>query len=217
MKEIVNKKILGRKIVVAFFVILFLMLFAFSAMLFNWQRRVPTPEYRIKKPANSIVVVQEYTDFQCPACAFANRILEQVIEASRGKLELRVKHFPLGMHKWAMPAAISAECAGKQDRFFEYVHELFFNQAQWAPSETVPEQFDAYAEKLGLNMEDFTKCRENPEVKKTVLADMFEASRVTNGTPTFFVNGKKVGSINGLLEELEKLGIISLRAKENGK
>lgn len=90
------------------------------------------------------------------------------------------------MHPFARPAAIAAEAAHGQGKFWEFHDKLFANQNKLA----MPD-LQQYAKDLGLNTTQFEKDLADPGKKKRVEDDMAEArSLAITGTPAFFVNGR---------------------------
>ena len=101
-------------------------------------------------------------------------------------MQVVFKHLPLRIHPKAPAAHAAAIAAGKQGKFWEMHDKIFANQREMSP-----EKYVAYAEELGLDVEQFKKDVEDPEVKKRVDADTQEASKLlVRGTPAFFINGK---------------------------
>jgi hypothetical protein len=77
------------------------------------------------------VLVQEFSDFQCPACAQMDRTLERLVERNEGRVRLVYRHLPLtSIHPWAEPAALASECAAWQGRFWETKELLFKRQGE---------------------------------------------------------------------------------------
>jgi len=96
------------------------------------------------------------------------------------------KHFPLDMHPNAKPAALAAEAANSQGKFWEYHDKLFANQGKLALGD-----LKQYAKDLGLDATQFDKDLLDAGKKKRVDDDMAEArSLAITGTPAFFVNGR---------------------------
>ncbi|MEK7383124.1 MAG: thioredoxin domain-containing protein, partial [Elusimicrobiota bacterium] len=89
------------------------------------------PQYRQKGPANAKILIVEFSDFECPACRYAVKPLHELLALYEGKVRFVFKHFPLRMHRWAPAAAIAAECAGRQGRFWEYHDRLYDRQEEW--------------------------------------------------------------------------------------
>ncbi|MBI4061333.1 MAG: DsbA family protein [Elusimicrobia bacterium] len=150
------------------------------------------PAYRTLGPADAKVTIVEFSDFECPACRVAEAPLRAILKLHDGKVRLVFKHFPLErMHRWARPAAIAAECAGKQGKFWEFHHELYERQAEWASGKS-DERLASYAKKLGLDSAAWLACRQDPAVDAAVGADYQDGRNAwVGGTPTFFINGKR--------------------------
>jgi len=139
--------------------------------------------------AEAIVLVEEFSDFQCPACKSAQDSLKNVVAKYGDRIRFEYKHFPLTtIHPQAFRAALASECANDQGKFWEYHDTLFSNQPNFSRAELL-----AYAESLGLEINSFTACLDARAKNDLVRADMAEASsRRISGTPTFFVNGQLV-------------------------
>lgn len=149
------------------------------------------------------ITMIEFSDYQCPFCrAFYNDTLTQIKEnyIDQGLVRLVFRDLPLVSlgHTDATPAANAAECARAQkgDEIYFAFHDLIFEGENKLGSGTVKipeESLYAYAEKLGLNMEEFGTCQENQEFYEEIEKDSEEA-RVAgiNGTPTFVINGEMV-------------------------
>ena len=149
---------------------------------------------RIRGNKEAKVVLTEYSDFQCPACASYHQIVRQMHNDFGDKLAIVYKHFPLRQtHANAQIAALSSEAAGKQNKFWEMHDMLFENQKNWESEKNAKEIFIEYALKLGLNLEQFRQDLESKEVKDKVEADYQSGVKAgVNHTPTFFVNGVEI-------------------------
>ncbi len=138
--------------------------------------------------ANAPITIIEFSDFQCPFCKRWHDetwplIKEQYVKA--GKVKLVYRDFPLtNIHQHALKAAEAAECAGEQDKFWEYHNLLFANQqALDVPS------LKRYAKQLKLNVNRFDECLDSGEKFKEVEQDFKDgAAAGVEGTPGFFVN-----------------------------
>src|SRR3989344_9088770 len=75
------------------------------------------------------VIIEEYSDFQCPFCGkFYKETLPQIEKAYGEGVTIMFKHFPLSFHEYAQKAAEASECARDQDKFEAYHDTLFDNQ-----------------------------------------------------------------------------------------
>lgn len=153
-----------------------------------------TEEDWIKGSAGSGVLLVEYSDFQCPACASYYPVVKRLSQRFGDRLAVVYRHFPLKqIHRNAELAARAAEAAGSAGKFWEMHDLLFEEQGRWAKQSDPMETFLGYAKQLGLDAEGFQKNLRSSEVKKAVEEDRrsgFNAG--VNSTPTFFLNGKKM-------------------------
>lgn len=149
------------------------------------------PEFRKKGPRDAKILIVEFSDFQCPACRVAETTLRQLLELYDGKIHFIFKHYPLRMHPWAKPAALAAECAGRQGKFWEYHDRLYDRQEDWTNAKV--ENFLAgYARDLKLDIPAWKTCRASPDAAAALAADMKDGDNAwIGGTPTFFVNGRR--------------------------
>lgn len=151
----------------------------------------------VKGNENAPLTMIEFSDFQCPACrSYYPIVKELLVSYEDGKVKFIYKHFPLtSIHPNAMPAAIAAEAAGAQGKFFEYHDVLFEKQGEWVnlPVADVREKFISYAKDLNLDKEKFKTDLENKEFEAKIKANQEEGVNAgVSGTPTFFVNGEKI-------------------------
>jgi protein-disulfide isomerase len=143
----------------------------------------------VRGNAEAPVTLEEFGDFQCPPCAMMAAFLKKTEEEYGSRLRLIFHQFPLAMHAHAREAALAAEAAGMQGRFWEMHDLLYKEQAIWSKADNVPILFNSYAGTLGLDLDRFKKDLQNPEVVARVDADQkLGASRGVTSTPTLFVN-----------------------------
>lgn len=144
------------------------------------------------------VKIVEFADFQCPACAAAEPIVESLLAQYPGKIDFEFRHFPLPGHRNAVMAAEAAEAAREQGKFDEMKHELYEKQNSWAESADPLQVFLQFAESLGLDREKFITALESRKFREKIESSFQEGSRLgINATPTFFVNGKKLVGVPG--------------------
>jgi protein-disulfide isomerase len=132
------------------------------------------------------VTIIAFSEFQCPYCGRVKPTLDQ-IEKTYGKdVQISFKHFPLSFHPNAMPAAIAAEAAKDQGKFWEMHDKLFANQtALDRPS------LEKYAQEIGLDMGKFKAALDSNKGKDQIEANMKEGTQFgVRGTPGFFINGR---------------------------
>lgn len=139
-----------------------------------------------KGPEDAWVTVVEVSDFQCPFCKRVNPTLSQLISTYKDDVRVVFKHNPLPFHKQAMPAAVSAECAADQGKFWEMHDKMFANQRALTDAD-----LEKYAGEVGVDKAKWKSCFTAQKPKSRILADQRAASKVgARGTPAFFVNGR---------------------------
>jgi protein-disulfide isomerase len=153
------------------------------------------------------VVLEEYSDFQCPACANAAAIVSQLKKKHEGSLEVVFNDYPLPYHKQAPKASEAAACAQDQGKFWEYHDTLFANQSEWSGSTNAVTIFKEYAEDLSLDSEKFNQCLDLGE-KESYVAEKVKKGNAEkiSATPTLYLNGKKLTDYktwNELIEIIE--------------
>jgi len=149
----------------------------------------PASGIHVRGKADAPVTLEEFGDFQCPPCAMMAALLRKTEEEYGSRLRVIFHHFPLAAHAHARAAALAAEAAEKQGRFWEMHDLLYKEQGIWSKVDNVPLLFDSYAGAIGLDLDRFKKDLQNPGVAARVDADQkLGASRGVTSTPTLFVN-----------------------------
>lgn len=152
----------------------------------------------IQGNANAELVIVEYGDYQCPYCGAAYPVLKELMKEFGNQVQFVFRNFPLSeMHQYARPAALAAEAANVQGKFWE-MHDAIYENQQQLNENLLTE----IAEKLSLNMPQFKEDMQSSKLAEKVDSD-FESGVISgvNGTPSFFVNGKKFnGGAMDLLE-----------------
>lgn len=152
--------------------------------------------------ASASAYLVEFSDFQCPACKSAKPFVEATVERYKEKLLFVYRHFPLGQHQYAIHAAIAAEAAGLQGKFWEMSELIFANQDKLSD-----DLYVRLAKELYLDEKKFTDALADPKLKDKVIQDRdYGESIGIDSTPTFFLNGKKLtlASFSDLRTEVER-------------
>lgn len=154
----------------------------------------------------AVVTLTEYSDFQCPSCAYFHPIVEKLKETYGDKLDFTYRYFPLNSHQYALLSARAAEAARNQGKF-DAMHDLLFqNQQQWSGSGNPQPMFVNYARQLGLDINQFEKDLNAAETQQAVMEQKQEGvDRGVNSTPTFFINGEEVVSLPRTYEQFKAL------------
>jgi len=154
-----------------------------------------TGSEKSKGSATAQVVVEEYADFQCPACRrFFDTTARQLEKeyVSTGKVKFVFRHYAfLGQEsRWAAEAA---ECANEQGRFWDYYDKLFTEQGGENVGVFSKPNLQRFAAELGLDAARFNQCLTSGSYTASVFEDINQAaSKGVRGTPTLFVNGRSV-------------------------
>ncbi len=154
---------------------------------------VPLGDSPQRGPADAWVTIVEFSDFQCPACGAAEPTVAELLARYPNDVRLVYKHFPLSsIHLYARPAAIAAECAREQGRFWEMHDRLFAGQRALSS-----EDLAAYASAAGLDVAAWQSCLSTPEPAARVDADQALGMKMgVHVTPTFVINGEPLqGSV----------------------
>lgn len=137
----------------------------------------------------------EYGDYQCPYCGQAYPIVKNLLRSLGADIKFVFRNFPLSeLHPDAFNAAVAAEAAGLQKKYWD-MHDIIFENQQ----ELDMESLFLYAKKIGLDLERFKNDIQKNELSTKVEQDFESGVRSgVNGTPSFFINGIKY---NGNWEE----------------
>lgn len=147
-----------------------------------------TKQDHIQGNPKASVTLVEYGDYECPFCGQAYYIVKKLQQDLGDELRFVFRNFPLSqIHPHALEAALAAESAALQKKFWEMHNILFENQDALEDQELV-----SYAYVLGLDVERFIDDIESEEAQQKVRNDFWSGVRSgVNGTPTFFINGRR--------------------------
>ncbi len=138
--------------------------------------------------ADAWVTLVEFSDFECPFCGREAPVLTQLLDAYPADVRLVYKHFPLSQHPDAVPAALAAECAGDQGKFWEMHDLLFAHQTALGDQDLA-----GYAAQLGIDVGGaWQLCRSTaggPAAARVQADQALGTSIGLTATPTLVVNG----------------------------
>ena len=141
-----------------------------------------------KGPKDAPVTIIEFSEYQCPFCKVAEPTLEKIMETYKDKIKLVYKHNPLPNHENAFLASEAAVEAARQGKFWEMHKKLYENQQNLKMENLIK-----YAEEIKLDIESFKKNLNDHKHENYIRDNMKQASSVgAKGTPTFFINGRKL-------------------------
>lgn len=145
----------------------------------------PAPSFG---PEDAKVTLVEFSDFQCPYCSRAAKTTQDIKAKYANKVRFVFRQFPLEMHPQAHLAAQASLAANAQGKFWEFHDKMFENQHALERK-----HLEQYAQDVGLDVAKFKQALEQETYKGTVDADLaLGMSVAVQGTPTLFVNGKRV-------------------------
>ena len=181
----------------------------------------------VKGPEDATLTIVEVADFQCPFCRRVWEGVHDYMEHSTYSVRVAFVHYPLDgkcnpgineMHPDACLAAQAAECARREEKFWEYGDLLFAKQHALEREDLL-----GYAEQLGMDRAAFSACLDDEAVATEVKRSIARAILMeVEATPTFFVNGYRFkGALPraGLpiaLDELAKVAKGDAAAKPGG-
>ena len=137
-----------------------------------------------------LVTIVEFGSYQCPFCQRVQPTLKQLADKHPKTVRFVYKHRPLPFHKSSRPAAAAAIAAGKQGKFWE-MHDALFGGGVLPQPDEIDEHTDRIAAELGLKMKQFRKDRTAADAKIDADDKLAEESGA-RGTPTFFINGRRL-------------------------
>jgi protein-disulfide isomerase len=139
------------------------------------------------------VTLEEFADFQCPPCGQFAPFAEELLREYDSRLRVVFRNFPLAVHEHAREAALAAEAAGFQGKFWEMHDTLYREQPAWSKAPNARELFESYAGTLGLNIDQFRKDMDSDKARERVDSDhALGDSLGIKVTPTLFINNRPV-------------------------
>jgi protein-disulfide isomerase len=167
-----------------------------------------------KGPDKATVTIVEFSDLQCPHCKDAQPVIDKLL-AAEPNARFVFQNYPLPMHNWAAKAAGYADCVGRssKDAFWKFVQGTFDEQANITES-NADEKLTAIADAAGVKGAEMATCANKPDTRARVEKSVQLGTDVgVTGTPTLFVNGRKIGNVVGIPEDVLK-GLVEFAAKQ---
>ena len=165
-------------------------------------------------PKDAAVTIVEFGDLQCPACKAAQPTIEALV-AAEPKARFVFQNFPLEMHNWAAKGAAYADCVGRasNDAFWKFISKTYETQAE-ITAENADEKLTALADGAGVKGSEIAACAATPETKAHINASVALGKSVdVTGTPTLYINGRKVGQFDARLSDVYK-NLVEFAAKQ---
>jgi protein-disulfide isomerase len=171
-------------------------------------------------PPQALLTITEFADFRCPQCARARGIFKQLMRGNPNDIRLIFHHYPLDsecnpqitqqVHPTSCAAAISAECAGEQGKFWDYADLLFADQREYTKAD-----LEEFAKTLNLDMQRFQTCLTDNQIRERIGKDIAEAERIgLKATPTLIINGH---FIEGIPAPNKLASLITVEKQRAGK
>src|SRR5581483_10037960 len=150
-------------------------------------------------PANAPVTIVEFGDFECPDCKMEAPVLRhEMPEAFDSKVRVVFKNYPLeSIHPWAKAAAIDGRCVYRQGEapFWKFYDWIYDKQDDITP-DNLNAKVLAWAGENGLDSVQLGKCIDTKATEADVDRSIAEGRALgVNGTPTLFINGRKIGGL----------------------
>jgi protein-disulfide isomerase/uncharacterized membrane protein len=165
----------------------------------------------VKGTAQAPIKVAEFSDFLCPYCRDLAGAFSQYVPATAGRVAVFYKHYPLDrecnarlertVHPGACLLARGGICAEQQGKFWPYHDRVFGTEM----SQAQPTDVERLAFEAALDVEAFKACLAAPATQARLAADIEEGFRAgVRGTPTLFINGKKLPRVNDFVQTVDK-------------
>ena len=157
-------------------------------------------------PVSASLTVVEFSDLQCPHCKQGQPIVDKLM-GEFPNARLVFQQFPIeSAHPWAFKAATWAQCIGQENNgaFWKFVNGIYEDQLN-IDAQNADAKLQEHATAAGANAMKAAACASSPDTSKTVRAseELGKAVGVT-GTPTIFLNGRKIASITTIPYEVLK-------------
>lgn len=154
-------------------------------------------------PADAPVVIQEFSDFQCPYCGqFAINTGQQIIEkyGESGQVRFEYNHYAF-LGQESIRAAEAAECANEQDAFWEYHDALFLNQNGENQGTFNDTTLKTYASLIGLDEQAFSSCFDSGKYREHIQESYENGVDLgVKSTPSFIINGELISGARPFTE-----------------
>jgi protein-disulfide isomerase len=150
-------------------------------------------------PANAPVTIVEFGDLECPDCKMEAPVLHQEVpKAFPDKVRVVFKDFPLdSIHPWAHAAAIAGRCVYRQDpKAFWKFYDWDYETQEETTVENLKSKVMAWAGNNGVDTLQLGRCIDTKATEPEISRSIAEARALgVNGTPTLFINGRKIGGL----------------------
>jgi len=166
-------------------------------------------------PDKSSLTLVEFTDLECPVCKQAQPTMDKLL-AEYPQARFVFQQFPLeAVHPWAFKAALYADCVGRESNaaFWKFVQSVYDDQLTIDPT-NAEAKLREKAAAAGVPADKTAACVANPETEQRVRESLALGKEVdVRGTPTLFINGRKINNVLAMPYELLK-NVVDWEVKE---
>jgi len=166
-----------------------------------------------KGPVKGIINVVEFADYLCPHCKLMADELDKFYKKFPDEVSITYRHYPLDQqcnsaitrpfHQGSCLLAYASYCAAKQNKFWELHHSIFERQQLLSRKPVAVEDVLGLAATAGISRNFMSACLDEKETKQAILLDIQEANELgISGTPTIYINGRKMDFDDFLVERL---------------
>ena len=149
---------------------------------------VATKDMHIIGDDKAPYTIVEFADYQCNHCKKANAFLHDLMAKNPTKYRLAFRNYPLPMHNWATKAAMAAEAAGEQGKFWEMHDLLFEHQEEMFNPSFKGDRFKELAGELGQDVDKISRDMLSDKITMHVAQDATDAPKLeVKQTPSFFI------------------------------
>ena len=158
--------------------------------------------------ASALVTLEEFADFQCPQCAMQHPNMNEIKSTYGTRINFIFREYPLDIkaHDKSYEAAVAAEAAGLQGKFWEMQNILFTNQKTWTEDPNYKQIWKGYAQRIGLDIDKWEADQAGFAARSRVEEDKKRGKAIgINGTPTLFINGQSVNLLDMSVDGIKKI------------
>jgi protein-disulfide isomerase len=158
--------------------------------------------------ASATVTLEEFADFQCPQCAMQHPNMNEIKSMYGSRIRFIFREYPLDIkaHDKSYDAAVAAEAAGLQGKFWEMQNILFTNQKTWTDNPQFKQMWKEYAQRIGLDINKWETDMAGFAARARVEEDKKRGKAIgINGTPSLFINGQSVRLEDMTVDNLKKV------------
>lgn len=174
---------------------------------FTANRPAPTPppaaadaqlvredSHRVTSPSTEKAQLVEFLDFECESCRAAEPLVQQLKQEYGDRITFIHRYFPLPGHRNSGNAALAVEAAAAQGKYEQMAAKLFETQPQWGnKQDSQSPVFRTFAQELGLDLAAYDAAVADATTRARIRQDVTDGTALgVTGTPTFFLNGKKL-------------------------